>query len=188
MATSFPSSLDSFTNPSASDALDSVSVPHADQHANLNDAMEAVQAKLGVGAGTIGDTSTTYTPTWTSSGTAPTLGNSTLSGRYIKMNKLVWVQILFIRGSTATNGTGIYYWSLPSGITARAGLYGFMSQGVARLYDASPATVYIGQASFYGGATDKIMAYTSSNAVGATSPFTFATNDEVVMTFTYEAA
>lgn len=48
MATSFPSSLDSFTNPSASDALDSVSVPHAAQHANINDAMEAVQAKLGV--------------------------------------------------------------------------------------------------------------------------------------------
>jgi hypothetical protein len=48
MATSFPSSLDSFTNPSASDALDSVSVPHADQHANINDAVEALQAKVGV--------------------------------------------------------------------------------------------------------------------------------------------
>ena len=55
MATNFPTSLDSFTNPSAADALDSVSVPHADQHANLNDAMEAVQAKLGVGAGTVHD-------------------------------------------------------------------------------------------------------------------------------------
>lgn len=48
MATSFPSSLDSFTNPSATDALDSVSVPHADQHADLNDAVEALQAKVGV--------------------------------------------------------------------------------------------------------------------------------------------
>ena len=48
MATSFPTSLDSFTNPSASDALDSVSVPHADQHANINDAVEALQAKVGV--------------------------------------------------------------------------------------------------------------------------------------------
>jgi|DEB0MinimDraft_6_1074348.scaffolds.fasta_scaffold60889_2 hypothetical protein len=48
MATNFPGSLDSFTNPSASDAMDSVTVPHADQHANLNDAVEALESKVGV--------------------------------------------------------------------------------------------------------------------------------------------
>jgi hypothetical protein len=48
MATNFPGSLDSFTNPSASDAMDSVTVPHATQHANLNDAVEALQSKVGV--------------------------------------------------------------------------------------------------------------------------------------------
>ena len=48
MATSFPGSLDSFVNPSGSDALDSVSVPHATQHADLNDAVEALEAKVGV--------------------------------------------------------------------------------------------------------------------------------------------
>lgn len=47
MASNFPSSLDSFTNPSSSDALDSVSVPHATQHSDLNDAVEALQAKVG---------------------------------------------------------------------------------------------------------------------------------------------
>ena len=47
MATNFPSGLDSFTNPSASDKMDSVSVPHATQHANLNDAVEALEAKVG---------------------------------------------------------------------------------------------------------------------------------------------
>ena len=35
-------------NPSGSDALDSVSVPHATQHADLNDAVEALEAKVGV--------------------------------------------------------------------------------------------------------------------------------------------
>jgi len=48
MATSFPSGLDSFVNPSASDALDSGVVPHAAQHANVNDAVEALEAKVGV--------------------------------------------------------------------------------------------------------------------------------------------
>ena len=47
MATNFPGSLDSFTNPSATDKMDSVTVPHASQHANLNDAVEALEAKVG---------------------------------------------------------------------------------------------------------------------------------------------
>lgn len=46
MATSFPSSLDSFTNPLSSDTLSSPS--HSAQHANSNDAIEALQAKVGV--------------------------------------------------------------------------------------------------------------------------------------------
>ena len=47
MGSNFPSSLDTFTNPSSTDAMDSVSVPHATQHSDLNDAVEALQAKVG---------------------------------------------------------------------------------------------------------------------------------------------
>jgi hypothetical protein len=46
MATSFPASLDSLTNPTATDTLDSP--PHDTQHADANDAIEALQAKVGV--------------------------------------------------------------------------------------------------------------------------------------------
>ena len=46
MATNFPTSIDSFTNPTSGDTLDSPS--HAAQHANVNDAVEALQAKVGV--------------------------------------------------------------------------------------------------------------------------------------------
>lgn len=48
MTTAYPGALDSFTNPTGTDALNSATVPHADQHANANDAVEAVQAELGV--------------------------------------------------------------------------------------------------------------------------------------------
>ena len=48
MASNFPSSLDDFTNPTAQDSLNSDTVPHAEQHANLNDAVEALEAKVGV--------------------------------------------------------------------------------------------------------------------------------------------
>lgn len=48
MPTSYPNSFDNFVNPTATDYLDSVAVPHADQHANANDAIEAIQAILGI--------------------------------------------------------------------------------------------------------------------------------------------
>lgn len=47
MSTNYPNSLDVLINPSATDTLNSAVVPHAQQHANINDAMEAVQTVLG---------------------------------------------------------------------------------------------------------------------------------------------
>ena len=46
MATNYPGGLDSLTNPSAGDALTSPS--HSAQHANANDAIEAIETELGV--------------------------------------------------------------------------------------------------------------------------------------------
>lgn len=46
MSTSFPDSLDTLTNPSSTDSLSSPS--HAQQHANANDAIEALQSKVGI--------------------------------------------------------------------------------------------------------------------------------------------
>jgi hypothetical protein len=48
MSTQYPGSLDNFINPTSTDTLNSATVPHAQQHANLNDAMEAVQTVLGL--------------------------------------------------------------------------------------------------------------------------------------------
>lgn len=45
MATDFPASLDAFTNPAASDPQNAPS--HSAQHANANDAIEALEAKVG---------------------------------------------------------------------------------------------------------------------------------------------
>ena len=45
MAINFPTSLDTLTNPTATDQLNSPS--HADQHSDENDAIEALEAKVG---------------------------------------------------------------------------------------------------------------------------------------------
>jgi hypothetical protein len=46
MSTTFPTTLDALTNPTSTDSVATVS--HADQHANANDAIEALEAKVGV--------------------------------------------------------------------------------------------------------------------------------------------
>jgi hypothetical protein len=44
----FPTGLDTLTNPQSTDKLDSVTVPHHEQHSNANDAIEALQVKVGI--------------------------------------------------------------------------------------------------------------------------------------------
>lgn len=51
MATNFPTSLDTLTNPTATDKVSTVD--HASQHANANDAIEALQAKVGINSSTV---------------------------------------------------------------------------------------------------------------------------------------
>jgi hypothetical protein len=48
MATNFPGSLDAFTNPTSADTLDNP--PHDQQHADVNDAVEAIETALLDGA------------------------------------------------------------------------------------------------------------------------------------------
>lgn len=48
MSIQYPNALDTFVNPTANDRLDSSTVPHHLQHANLNDAVEAIQTVIGI--------------------------------------------------------------------------------------------------------------------------------------------
>jgi hypothetical protein len=48
MGSSFPANLDSFTNPTGSDPMNTPSVDHGDQHTNENDSIEALEAKVGI--------------------------------------------------------------------------------------------------------------------------------------------
>ncbi len=53
MATSFPTGLDALTNPTSSDNLDSAAVLHDVQHANANDCIEAIEAKVGINSSAV---------------------------------------------------------------------------------------------------------------------------------------
>jgi hypothetical protein len=107
MTTSFPSSLDSFSNPTSIDSLSNPS--HAGQHANVNDAVEALQAKVGVDSSAVA-TSLDYkvsqleTNSVTLSGSA-TLTNKTLSAPIINDAVLKSTKESWSISNTAISGT-----------------------------------------------------------------------------------
>lgn len=92
----------------------------------------------------------TYTPTWTSSGTQPSLGNGTLVGGYRREGTTLHVRGQLIVGSTSTVGTGDFRMALPSGMVAVAAQHQSMaafwfSGGVLhhRVAAAEPSTSYV---------------------------------------------
>jgi len=56
MATSFPTSLDNFLNPSGTTKLNDPQYLHNEQHSNANDAIEAIEQKLGINLSNINST------------------------------------------------------------------------------------------------------------------------------------
>ncbi|MFL4904668.1 hypothetical protein ACJ6WF_16140 [Streptomyces sp. MMS24-I2-30] len=66
---------------------------------------------------------TTYTPAFGSTGTAPAVGNGTLTGQYMKIGRTVILSITFTVGSTTTFGSGNLNFSLPvTGASASNGV------------------------------------------------------------------
>jgi hypothetical protein len=128
---------------------------------------------------------TAYTPGWTSTGTAPAIGNGTLTGRYLQLGALVIFSAEMVAGTTTTFGTGNYSLQLP--VTGRAGTPAIFCSGVAR--DDSTTNRYLINAGI--GGTMQVYAGAGTGAmVGLTGtvPFTFANLDSINLFGAYEAA
>ena len=128
----------------------------------------------------------TYTPTWTTTGTQPVLGNGTLTGRYCRINKLVVAQIFFAYGSTSTGGTGSFLFSLP--LTNTTALDAFFPIGYGYMLDNSAATCYVVAVDRRNTANKVGPRYAGGGFgdVTQTQPFTFAVNDNIYIECTYE--
>jgi hypothetical protein len=188
MASTYPTSLDTFTNPSALSPLTSPS--HAQQHSDINDAMEAVQTKLAIGNTVIG-TYTAFTPTFVNL----TVGNGTSSAKFSRVNNVVDYYGYFILGSTSAV-TGVVNITLP--ITANAiyaGING-IPMGDLSMYDTTASTWYKGEVFSISSATvtrTRIWTTSGSNIISnsspnATAPMTWATGDQFLWNIRYEAA
>ncbi|MFI8297278.1 hypothetical protein ACIGCZ_15195 [Streptomyces nigra] len=133
---------------------------------------------------------TAYTPTWTSTGTAPSLGNGTILGRYMKIGRTVICHINMTAGSTTTYGTGNYNWSLPF----QAANAGASYVGTAHLLGTAR---WVGQIVISPNATNcsaffptypSGVADTRASFMTVSLPETHAAGDQVRLTFIYESA
>jgi len=188
MASTYPTSLDSFTNPSAVNLLTSPS--HAQQHADINDAMEAVQTKLAIGNTTIG-VYLSYTPTFSA---GLTLGNGTVFTRYCRANNFVHYYGRVTFGSTTSLSGAAVVVTTPTNVNNNFDGYLGSFNGQCGLVDDSTSISYTGNclAAITGdalqlNALDSGVAYLRPAAITSTVPFTWTTSDQIFWNCVYEA-
>ncbi len=127
---------------------------------------------------------------WTSSGTAPALGNGTWNAAYCQIGKLVHFRIQITMGSTTTFGTGAYRLALP--VAPKAGIRwsfwgeaqdtGTANYSLRGSYDSTAGVgTVIGVSRIGGGAA-------ADSSVTNTAPHTWANTDILTMAGTFEAA
>lgn len=135
----------------------------------------------------------TYTPTWGASGSAPSLGNGAIYGRYVQVaDKEYRVHIGLKMGSTTTYGSGGWTFSLPSltvgdPLGAGAGGYastmgfGFAQNVVGSAYYAVACLVV----PHTGSPADLILPVTTLGGTGtqlsSTVPFSWASTDALFL-------
>lgn len=129
---------------------------------------------------------TAFVPAWTSLGTAPAIGNGTLTGSYRRSanSDLVVVRIRFTAGSTSTYGTSSWLFSVPAGIAASAAA---ISETAGALYILdSGSQSRAGVCRFNTSTT--LFLESNSGGVTSTVPQTWAVNDQAILTIAYEPA
>lgn len=124
---------------------------------------------------------TDYTPTYS----ALTVGNGTVVARYQKIGKLVNVYYKLTLGSTSSISSGAYFTTptTPSSTHSPAQLL-MRDAGTAWWFGAcivEGTSVYLNNQKVSGN-------YTISESIGATTPFTWTTNDFLIVNLSYEEA
>lgn len=124
---------------------------------------------------------TAWTPVWTATGTAPALGNGTLTGRYFRIGNLVVAWVNLTLGSTTTMGTNTWGFSLPFPRDTA-----ILHLGSARIFQSGVtyrAGVPVATANVVNVFVDAF-----ASAAGATTPHTWVSGDALNFMYVYIAA
>jgi hypothetical protein len=115
-----------------------------------------------------------YSPTWTTSGTQPVIGNGKLKGRWTRVGGLIRARITLIAGTTMTFGTNSWSFGLP--VTAAADAdFGVwpLWDGTCRMRDVSAFAYFDGTAVVSADGNGVAVVYTGG-ALANNSPFTWS--------------
>lgn len=135
-----------------------------------------------------------WSPTWTNL----TVGNGTLTAKYVKIGKNTKGYLILKFGST-TSISGTVYFTLPAACSSSQLLTessAYIQIGTTRTFDSSVPAAYSGPLLMGNNETTKVLptmynasaTYVPDGAITSTAPFTWATNDQLTCTFDYEAA
>ena len=134
---------------------------------------------------------TTYSPVWYTSGSAASIGNGSLTGRYVNVGATIIGELRLNFGSTTNRGTGTYRFSLPTlGVAEN-----FQPMGQFVIRDEGPGVTFVGTAMFNNNQDDRMELILHSQSatfdegvgVAADSPVLFGTNDKILVHFQYES-
>jgi len=134
---------------------------------------------------------TTYTPQLLGSILNPTIGDGTISGRYVAVGATIIGEIQIIAGVTGFNrGNGSYSVSLPTNAVFES----FQPVGHVVMRDEGPGITYFGRAMFTT-FPDRVQIFMESQSasfdeaslVTESSPFLFSANDKILIQITYES-
>ena len=167
MATNYPTGLDNLANPASTDELDAPS--HSQQHANANDAIEALEAKVGVNNSAV-TTSLDYrvrqletVPTYTNE-----MAQDAAGALFAHANHVNLTAVYDDTGNQVI-------------LTGVGGTANKISQEVV---NNTGATIYKGQAVYAGGAvgsSGQLRVVLSSNTAESTSSKTFGIMEDTVI-------
>lgn len=125
---------------------------------------------------------TTYTPTWTAVTTNPTLGSTTITGRWKLLDShtgIAQISIVITTGGAWNAGSGAYSFSLPSGWTAATGR---LQIGSGHVLDSGTTHFVAAPKVLTGGTTisEVPVGDAAGNKLLSNSvPVTWATNDQI---------
>jgi hypothetical protein len=124
-----------------------------------------------------------YTPAWTNSGTANTIGNGSLTGAFNQVGKTVYYRIRLTLGTTTGAGNGSWIFSLP--VLTHASAYAAYSKiGNTTVFDTSGSASYTGPARWNSTGTITAVMVGTGGTYGNYADVNSATNIPMVWTST----
>lgn len=134
---SFTPLQDGVTGVNAAATNNPLNTIYDDYNGNITDANIASNAAIATSKLALGNSWTSYTPSWTN----VSVGNATVNFQYSQLGKTVIVRGSFIVGST-TGVTGSIIFTLPVTSISYPGTANTQSLGVGNIYDTSASTLY----------------------------------------------